>query len=229
MLARLQGVAEQLQNSIAEHSHLESSAAPLELHSALRYAHKIAYTSFAPLGHDPSSPLPQHFRPPNPQEWQLRASQLHQYQAECNQKQVQAQAAATTAHIEASQSPAVVVSAQMPLGLKLPPMPKGWKPGMPIPGLDESLLVGATDPQNAMPSQAVLDSLQPQAASVSTQPAATTDVLAPSINKSPSAELHVQPGAALRPAPFIPDFVLNPSLEAVEEEYSSSDYDEEDV
>lgn len=96
-------------------------------------------------------------------------------------------------------------------------------------GLDELLLVGATDPQNAMPSQAVLDSLQPQAASVSTQPAATTDVLAPSINKSPSAELHVQPGAALRPAPFIPDFVLNPSLEAVEEEYSSSDYDEEDV
>ena len=55
--------------------------------------------------------------------------------AECNQKQVQAQAAATTAHIEASQSPAVVVSAQMPLGLKLPPMPKGWKPGMPIPGI----------------------------------------------------------------------------------------------
>ena len=57
-------------------------AAPVDLRAILQYAHKIAYTSFAPLGHDPTQPLPQHFRPPNPQEWQLRASQLHQFQGQ---------------------------------------------------------------------------------------------------------------------------------------------------
>ena len=57
-------------------------APPVDLRAILKYAHKIAYTSFAPLGHDPAQPLPQHFRPPNPQEWQLRASQLHQFQGQ---------------------------------------------------------------------------------------------------------------------------------------------------
>ena len=37
------------------------------------------------------------------------------------------------------------------------------------------------------------------------------------------------PEPALRPTPFIPDFVLNPGLEAVEENYSSSDYSEEEI
>ncbi len=76
----LQEVAEQLQTSITKHSLLTSPGASLDPHAVLKYAHKIAYTSFAPLGHDPSQPLPPNFRPPNPQEWQLRASQLHQFQ-----------------------------------------------------------------------------------------------------------------------------------------------------
>ena len=37
------------------------------------------------------------------------------------------------------------------------------------------------------------------------------------------------PDTTLRPAPFIPDFVLNPGLEAVEEDYSSSDYSDEEM
>ena len=76
----LQDIAEQLQASISRHSQLAASTAPLDLQAVLKYAHKIAYTSFAPLGHDHTQPLPQHFRPPKPQQWQLRASQLHQFQ-----------------------------------------------------------------------------------------------------------------------------------------------------
>lgn len=73
-------MAEKLQSGISRYSQLAAPTAPLDLGAVLKYAHKIAYTSYAPLGHDPSQPLPQHFRPPNPQEWQLRASQLHQFQ-----------------------------------------------------------------------------------------------------------------------------------------------------
>ena len=78
----LKAIAEDLQSSISRHSQLVAPTAPIDLRAVLKYAHKIAYTSFAPVGHDPTQPLPQHFRPPNPQEWQLRASQLHQFQGQ---------------------------------------------------------------------------------------------------------------------------------------------------
>lgn len=45
----------------------------------ITYAHKLCYTTFAPPGYQAGVTNLRHFRPPMPQEWQLRASQLHQY------------------------------------------------------------------------------------------------------------------------------------------------------
>ena len=46
------------------------------------YAHKLSYTTFAPLGYESGRPLVGHFRPPAPQEGQMRSAQLHQFAGE---------------------------------------------------------------------------------------------------------------------------------------------------
>lgn len=43
----------------------------------ITYAHKLCYTTFAPPGYEAGVTVLHNFRPPMPQEWQLRASQLH--------------------------------------------------------------------------------------------------------------------------------------------------------
>ena len=43
------------------------------------YAHKLSYTTFAPPGFVPGQTPLRNFRPPAPQDWQLRASLLHQF------------------------------------------------------------------------------------------------------------------------------------------------------
>jgi len=43
------------------------------------YAHKLSYTTFAPLGFVAGQTPLRNFRPPAPQDWQLRASLLHQF------------------------------------------------------------------------------------------------------------------------------------------------------
>ena len=84
-LFALQVAIQRLQASIAQHSDkvnkvkLSTLADPNRL---LSYAHKIAYTSFAPLGYKPGQALPPNARPPNPQDWQFRSSQLHQFQGD---------------------------------------------------------------------------------------------------------------------------------------------------
>lgn len=227
-LSQLQTAIEQLQASISQHSQLLTATANPDPRLILNYAHKIAYTSFAPVGHQPGQPLPQNFRPPNPQEWQLRASQLHQYQAECNQRKLDAQAAAQAPPVELSQEPAAAAAVQLPPGMKLPPMPKGWKPGMPIPGLEELLAADLNGlPPAAFPAEALAvetaQQLPTAAPRTANQPAATTQPVA---NDRPVSEAD----PALRPRPVIPDFVLNPGLEVVEEEFSSSDYsDDEEI
>ena len=45
----------------------------------LTYAHKLSYTTFAPVGFEPGKTPLGNFRPPAPQEWQMRMSQLHQF------------------------------------------------------------------------------------------------------------------------------------------------------
>lgn len=58
--------------------------------------------------------------------------------AEHDEKQRQAQAAAQAAAgvvpASANQPQASAFAQKLPPGLKIPSMPKGWKPGMPIPG-----------------------------------------------------------------------------------------------
>ena len=54
--------------------------------------------------------------------------------AECDHKKAQEQADSKPMPSEASQAASSGVTPHLPPGLKLPPMPKGWKPGMPIPG-----------------------------------------------------------------------------------------------
>ncbi|KAL0036660.1 hypothetical protein WJX79_004582 [Trebouxia sp. C0005] len=228
-LLQLQGVAEQLQTSIAKHSQLTLSQLPLDLRAVLQYAHKIAYTSYAPLGHDPNQPLPPNFRPPSPQEWQLRASQLHQFQAECDQKKAQEQADSRAMPSEANQRASSGVHPQLPSGLKLPPMPKGWKPGMPIPGLDELL-----SPDGVGLSTVVLPAAKPgapprQQSSVSAVQLSSGQFQVVQDQETPAQDMQQAAQPAVRPAPFVPDFVLNPTLEAVEEEYSSSDYSDEEI
>lgn len=228
-LLQLQEVTEQLQTSIAKHSQLTSSQLPLDLRAVLQYAHKIAYTSYAPLGHDPSQPLPQNFRPPNPQEWQLRASQLHQFQAECDHKKAEEQADSRPMPSEASQGASSGVTPQLPSGLKLPPMPKGWKPGMPIPGLDELLSADGVGLQTAALPAATPSALPLQQATVPAVQSATGQFPVAQVHETPAQDLQQAAQPAMRPAPFVPDFVLNPTLEAVEEEYSSSDYSDEEI
>lgn len=69
-----------LQTSINQHQHKVNSKYSVDAAKLLKYAHKLAYTSFAPLGHEAGQPLPPNARPPNPQDWQFRSSQLHQFQ-----------------------------------------------------------------------------------------------------------------------------------------------------
>ncbi|KAL0053026.1 hypothetical protein WJX82_011609 [Trebouxia sp. C0006] len=228
-LLQLQEVAEQLQTSIAKHSQLTLSQLPLDLRAVLQYAHKIAYTSYAPLGHDPSQPLPRNFRPPNPQEWQLRASQLHQFQAECDHKKAQEQADSKPMPSEASQGASSGVTPHLPPGLKLPPMPKGWKPGMPIPGLDEMLSAGGVGLQTAALPVAMPGAAPLQQATVPAVQSASGQFPVAQAQETPAQDMQQAAQPALRPAPFVPDFVLNPTVEAVEEEYSSSDYSDEEI
>jgi len=56
----------------------------------LTYAHKLSYTTFAPPGFEPGKTALGNFRPPVPQEWQMRMSQLHHFagdRAACNTHQ----------------------------------------------------------------------------------------------------------------------------------------------
>ena len=47
----------------------------------LSYAHRLSYSSSAPLGFQPGQPL-YFFKPPAPQEAEMRASQLHSFARE---------------------------------------------------------------------------------------------------------------------------------------------------
>lgn len=92
-------------------------------------------------------------------------------------------------------------------------------------GLEEMLSVSpAAEP--AAPAQVPAQAQQQQAPAQTQQAAAKADQNA----EQPEPQFRAPPPAnALRPAPFIPDFVLNPGLEAVEEDYSSSDYSDEEI
>ena len=81
----LQALAEDLQQTLDDMALPDGAACsqlpatPAAVRQLLDYAHRLAYTTFAPPGHTAGQPLPPNFRPPAPQDWQMRASQLHSF------------------------------------------------------------------------------------------------------------------------------------------------------
>lgn len=57
----------------------------------LALAHRLSYTSFAPAGFQPGVTQLHAFRPPAPQEWQMRSAQLHQFAEEVRQQALKEQ------------------------------------------------------------------------------------------------------------------------------------------
>jgi hypothetical protein len=126
---------------------------PEKIKSLISYSHRLAYTSFAPPGFVPGQTQLRHFKPPAPQELEMRASQLHQLQKKWEEMQQAGRAAAaygpSSLAQQQQQQPPTTESVQkteqkqkqseietLEAALKeLPPIPKGWKPGQPIPGL----------------------------------------------------------------------------------------------
>ena len=90
------------------------------------------------------------------------------------------------------------------------------------------ILAGASA-ETAASSQPAVSVQRKQVPAAPSQPSAAastaegTEAIQPVAPQPPAAE------PTLRPAPFIPNFILNPGLEAVEEDYSSSDYSDEDM
>ena len=83
-----QAALEQLQAAVDAAAPLAADAAPVAADAAaarevVAHAHRLSYTTAPPphfvLGRTPLG----HFKPPAPQDLQLRSSQLHQFQREC--------------------------------------------------------------------------------------------------------------------------------------------------
>lgn len=52
------------------------------------YSHKLCYTTFAPPAYQAGVTVLHNFRPPMPQEWQLRASKLHAHTSELDARYI---------------------------------------------------------------------------------------------------------------------------------------------
>ncbi|KAK7386164.1 hypothetical protein VNO78_26190 [Psophocarpus tetragonolobus] len=107
----------------------------LKLSDILSYAHRISYTTFAPPEFGAGQAPLRGALPPAPQEEQMRASQLYNF-ADLDvglPKEVETREKIVEAIVE---PPPQVDSNAVPnlsafQGM-LPPMPPGWKPGMPV-------------------------------------------------------------------------------------------------
>ena len=96
-------------------------------------------------------------------------------------------------------------------------------------GLDELLSADGVGLQTAALPAAMPSALPLQQATVPAVQSATGQFPVAQVHETPAQDLQQAAQPAMRPAPFVPDFVLNPTLEAVEEEYSSSDYSDEEI
>ncbi|KAG9443387.1 hypothetical protein H6P81_014727 [Aristolochia fimbriata] len=111
------------------------SFSKLKLSDILSYAHRVSYTTFAPPEFGAGQAPLRGALPPAPQEEQMRASQLYNF-ADLDvglPKQAEAKEKSVETLIEAPppvEPPSVDPSAL--LGLRIPQMPVGWRPGMPI-------------------------------------------------------------------------------------------------
>lgn len=149
----LRSAVVKLQTAIDECEPLADDSGSLILESSERvrqvveYAHRLAYTSFAPPGFIPGRTQLRHFKPPAPQDLQFRASQLHKIEQEWQERHLKSK----LARLHVPQTLPVEKLAARPSKMQvlerkdvlepptlmkdLPPMPPGWKPGDPIPGL----------------------------------------------------------------------------------------------
>ena len=96
-------------------------------------------------------------------------------------------------------------------------------------GLDEMLSAGGVGLQTAALPAAMPGAAPLQQATVPAVQSASGQFPVAQAQETPAQDMQQAAQPALRPAPFVPDFVLNPTLEAVEEEYSSSDYSDEEI
>ncbi len=96
-------------------------------------------------------------------------------------------------------------------------------------GLDELLSAGGVGLQTAALPAAMPGAPPLQQASVPAVQSASGQFPVAQVQETPAKDMQQATQPAVRPAPFVPDFVLNPTLEAVEEEYSSSDYSDEEI
>lgn len=208
----------------------------------LSYAHRLSYSSSAPLGYQPGQPL-LFFKPPAPQEAEMRASQLHAFSREWEERQrtvqqaVQQAAAAqgaaapiaaavpadtTTAAAAAAQASAAgdlaALAAKHGLNVQqlLASMPPGWKPGDPIP-LGPAAAAAVAAPAAPTPTAAAP---APAAANV---PAAAAAV---------AAEVATEPAvpaeeAEALPAPRLAGIFLN-QMDFADLEYGVSSGDDSD-
>ncbi|KHN10595.1 Putative mediator of RNA polymerase II transcription subunit 4 [Glycine soja] len=107
----------------------------LKLSDILSYAHRISYTTFAPPEFGAGQAPLRGALPPAPQEEQMRASQLYNF-ADLDvglPKEVETKEKIVEAIVEPP--PQVDTNAVPNLSAfqgMLPPMPPGWKPGMPV-------------------------------------------------------------------------------------------------
>jgi len=96
-------------------------------------------------------------------------------------------------------------------------------------GLDEMLSAGGVGLQTAALPAAMPGAPPLQQATVPAVQSASGQLPVAQVQETPAQDMQQAAQPAVRPAPFVPDFVLNPTLEAVEEEYSSSDYSDEEI
>lgn len=96
-------------------------------------------------------------------------------------------------------------------------------------GLDELLSAGGMGLQTAALPAAMPAAPPLQQGTMPAAQSATGQFPVAQVHETPAQDMQQAAQPAVRPAPFVPDFVLNPTLEAVEEEYSSSDYSDEEI
>ena len=80
-----QGQAQALQQLLDKHAmpeDLRKGRLASSAKDVITYSHKLCYTTFAPPAYQAGVTVLHNFRPPMPQEWQLRASQLHAHRSE---------------------------------------------------------------------------------------------------------------------------------------------------
>lgn len=105
------------------YKHINEQARPTTVQEVVSYAHRIRWTTFAPIDWQPQSGVQP--PPPAPQSWHMQSSLLYNWRSLHPQAQPRE---STRAAAEVKVKPP-----------ELPPIPEGWRPGDPIPGLPQLL------------------------------------------------------------------------------------------